>query len=162
MQTSMYKQQTMTRRVIASVIGGIVGGLVMAVGALLVGALFKAMFGITPNNILLQVADIVKSQSPVVGFVLHLIFSIIIGIGFGLVFGPLSTSYGRSIIFGLLYGAIWWVVGTLTALPLLTGQNVAWGAAFTLPFLPSLIVHLLYGLVTAVVFLWYLRRTSVH
>src|SRR4051794_30602113 len=91
---------------------------------------------------------------------LHLIFSSIIGIGFGLVFGPLTSSYRRGIIFGLLYGATWWVLGTLTALPLLTGQNVTWGAAFTLLLLPSLIAHLCYGVVTATIFLWYLSTRS--
>jgi hypothetical protein len=150
------KQQTMTRRIIASVLGGIVGGLVMAGAALLVGVLLKAVFGIIPTNVLLQIAAIVKSHSPVVGFALHLVFSSIIGIGFGLVFGPFMSSYKRSIVFGLLYGGIWWVVGTLTALPLLTGQNAMWGVALTLPFLPSLVAHLCYGLVTALIFSSYL------
>ena len=51
----------------------------------------------------------------------------------------------------------WWFLGPLTLLPLLAGRPVAWDLVDARAVLPSLFGHLLYGCVTAVVFVM-LRR----
>jgi uncharacterized membrane protein YagU involved in acid resistance len=100
----------------------------------------------------------VGSQSPVVGFLYHMFNSVIIGAGFGIVFGVLSHTYGRGALLGLLYGAIWWVLGPMILMPLLLGMGLQFGAAFTPPMLMSLVGHLAYGLITGLVYVAYTAR----
>ena len=96
------------------IIGGVVGGLA---GSLAFGALMGMM------GMLLMVASVVGSQSPVVGFLYHMFNSVIIGADFGLVFGGLSRTYGQGAGWGLLYGAIWWVLGPMILMPLMLGMG---------------------------------------
>ena len=88
------------QRLVAGIIGGVVGGL--AFGALM------AMMGMLP-----MVASIVgSSKLAVVGFLYHMFNSVVIGALFGLILGGLSHTYTQGAMFGLLYGVVWWVVGS--------------------------------------------------
>lgn len=136
---------TLRQRIIAGVVGGVAGGLVF--GAMM------AMMAMLP-----MVASVVGSQSLIVGFLYHMFNSVIIGAGFGLVFGAFSHSYGHGVLFGLIYGVIWWVLGPLVLMPILLGMGgPQFGMAFTQPILMSLVGHLIYGLLTALVYVWYIR-----
>jgi hypothetical protein len=142
------------QRLLAGIIGGIVGGL--AFGALM------AMMGMLP-----MVASIVGSKSAVVGFVYHMFNSVIIGALFGLILGGLSRTYGRGALFGLLYGVVWWVLGPMILMPLLLGmgsEGIAsqFGAAFSAPMLMSLLGHLIYGLLTGLVYVAYTTSRSAR
>jgi uncharacterized membrane protein YagU involved in acid resistance len=135
------------QRLLAGIIGGVVGGL--AFGALM------AMMGMLP-----MVASIVGSKSAVVGFVYHMFNSVVIGALFGLILGSLSRTYVKGAVFGLLYGVVWWVLGPMILMPLLLGmgsEGIAsqFGAAFSTPMLMSLLGHLIYGLLTGVVYVAY-------
>ncbi len=136
---------TLKQRIIAGVVGGVAGGLVF--GAMM------AMMGMLP-----MVASVVGSQSAVVGFIYHMFNSVIIGAGFGLVFGVFSHTYGQGAIWGLVYGVIWWVLGPMILMPLLLGMGLQFGAAFTPPMLMSLVGHLAYGLITGLVYVAYSKR----
>ena len=142
------------QRLLAGVIGGVVGGL--AFGALM------AMMGMLP-----MVAIIVGSKSAVVGFVYHIFNSVVIGALFGLILGNLSRTYGQGVVFGLLYGVVWWVLGPMILMPLLLGmgsEGIAsqFGAAFSAPMLMSLLGHLIYGLLTGVVYVAYVTSRSAR
>lgn len=63
-----------------------------------------------------------------------------------------------SVAWGLLYGALWWFLGALTLFPVLLGGALAWDGADAVRQLPSLVGHLAYGAVTALVFLSFERR----
>jgi hypothetical protein len=135
------------QQLVAGIIGGVVGGL--AFGALM------AMMGMLP-----MVASILGSKSAVVGFLYHMFNSVVIGALFGLIFGGLSHTYVRGAAFGLLYGVVWWVLGPIILMPLLLGmgsEGIAsqFGAAFSAPMLMSLIGHLIYGLLTGLVYVAY-------
>lgn len=136
---------TLGKRVIGGVVGGVAGGLV-----------FGGMMGVM--GMLPMVASVVGSQSALVGFLYHMFNSVIIGALFGLAFGALSRTYGRGVLFGLLYGAIWWVLGPMILMPLLLGMGLQFGAALTPPMLVSLAGHLVYGLITGLVYVAYSRR----
>jgi hypothetical protein len=138
----------LVQRIVGGVIGGIIGGLVF--GAMM------AMMGMLP-----MVASVVGSGSAVVGFIYHMFNSVVIGALFGLVFGALSHTYGQGALFGLIYGVIWWVLGPLILMPLLLGMGLQFGAAFTPPMLMSLVGHLLYGLITGLVYVAYVHSRSV-
>jgi hypothetical protein len=138
-----------TQRLVAGIIGGIVGGL--AFGALM------AMMGMLP-----MVASIVGSKSALVGFLYHMFNSVIIGAVFGLIFGTFSHTYGGGALLGLLYGAIWWVLGPMILMPLLLGMGLQFGAACTPPMLMSLVGHLIYGLLTGMIYVVYATTRSAR
>ena len=130
------------QRIVGGVVGGVAGGLVF-------GAMMAAM-GMLP-----MVASVVGSKSALIGFLYHMFNSVVIGAIFGFLFGAQSRTYGLGAVLGLLYGAIWWVLGPMILMPLLLGMGLQFGAAFTPPMLMSLVGHLLYGLITGLVYVAY-------
>ncbi|WP_426975440.1 hypothetical protein ACQCSU_11775 [Pseudarthrobacter sp. O4] len=124
------------RRVAAGVAGGIAGGLVFGV--------LMAMMGMLP-----VIASMVGSSSAVVGFGVHLVISVFIGLGLTVLFGNRFLSgYGRGALTGLGYGAIWWVLGPLMIMPVMMGMPLF---AVDLTALMSLMGHLIYGVILALV-----------
>lgn len=125
----------LARRVTAGAIGGIAGGLVFGV--------LMAMMGMLP-----MIASMVGSDSAVVGFGVHIVVSILIGLGLTVPFAGLLTSYGRAALIGLAYGALWWVLGPLLIMPLMLGMPLFMiDATAGL----SLMGHLVYGVILALV-----------
>jgi uncharacterized membrane protein YagU involved in acid resistance len=133
------------QRIIGGVVGGVAGGLVF-------GAMMAAM-GMLPI-----VASVVGSKSALIGLLYHMFNSVVIGAIFGFLFGAQSRTYGVGAALGLLYGAIWWVLGPMILMPLLLGMGLQFGAAFTPPMLMSLGGHLVYGLITGFVYVAYTHR----
>lgn len=124
------------RRVAAGVLGGIAGGIVFGI--------MMAMMGLLPT-----LATMVGSESPVVGFLVHMMISIMIGLGLTVLFGTrLLTGYLRGALVGLAYGAIWWVLGPLVIMPMMLG-----GALFVVNAgaLLSLMGHMIYGVILGLV-----------
>jgi len=120
----------------AGVIGGILGGIVFG--------MLMAMMGMLPT-----IASMVGSSSPVVGFGVHLMISILIGLGLTVLFGnSLLTGYGRGALVGLGYGAIWWVLGPLMIMPLMMGMPLF---ALDAAALMSLMGHMIYGVILGLV-----------
>ncbi|MFF4231050.1 hypothetical protein [Streptomyces sp. NPDC001820] len=115
---------------LAGLAGGLVFGQVMAV------------IGFLPT-----VAAIVRTDSPVVGFAVHLLIAAFIGS----IFGMLVARQRELLFWGLAYGVLWWFLGPLTLLPILLGRPVAWDVATAQALIPSLLGHLAYGAVTAAV-----------
>jgi len=105
-----------------------------------------------------QLAGLVGGTSPIVGVIVHLFISGLIGISYGLLFEHESPDFAAGIAWGLLYGLVWWFVGRLTLFPILRGLSFTWTHEAAAEALPLLIGHLIYGVVTAVVFLVFERR----
>lgn len=125
-----------SRRVAAGVIGGAAGGLVFG--------MMMAMMGMLP-----MLAAMVGSDSPIIGFLIHMMISMAFGVGLTVVTGSkLLTSYPRGVIIGVAYGAMWWVLGPLLIMPLMLG-----GALFVVNTgaLLSLMGHLIYGAILGLV-----------
>jgi uncharacterized membrane protein YagU involved in acid resistance len=133
--------ESLGRGALASVAGGLVFSIIM--------------FGI---DALPRVAAIVGGSSPVLGFIVHLLISALIGMSFGLLFQHEAPNLGAGVVWGMLYGLIWWFLGALTLFPILLGRPFDWSAQAAGGSLPSLIGHLFYGAATAAVFLWLERR----
>ena len=127
--------------VLASLVGGLLFSLVM----LATGALPR-------------VAAIVGGSSPVLGFVVHLVISALIGMSYGVLFRHEAPNMGSGVAWGLLYGLVWWFLGPLTLFPILLGGSFTWTSTAAGAALPSLIGHLLYGAATALAFLLLERR----
>lgn len=127
-------------------LAGLAGGLVF--GGVMV------LTGFLPT-----VAAIVRTDSPVVGLVVHMLFAAIIGS----VFGVLVTRQRELLFWGLAYGVLWWFLGPLTLLPVLLGRPVAWDVVTAQALVPSLLGHLVYGAVTAAVLaLWSSRERQLR
>ena len=124
----------MGRQIRAGVLGGLAGGIVFG--------MLMWMMGMLP-----MIAGMVGSASPAVGFLLHLLISAMIGVGFGILLDAYTITAGRATITGLLYGMVWWIVGPLILMPLMMGMGLGsqWNAAAIKAALPSLMGHLIYG-----------------
>ena len=72
----------------------------------------------------------------------------------GLIFHSLVAGTGS----GLGYGGIWWVLGPLTLMPLMMGMGTNWNGAAAAAMFPSLVGHLVYGLILGCTYAWLARR----
>jgi len=119
---------------------GIVGGLL---GGLVFGVLMGAM-GMFP-----MVGQLVGLPTNLAGFVVHMVIAAIIGAGYALISRFAARTLRSGIHTGILYGFFWWFLGPLTLMPLFLGQGlgVDWHVKAMQHSLPSLVGHLLFGLV---------------
>lgn len=109
-----------------------------------------AMMGMLP-----MIASLVGSSSTGVGFGVHLVISVVIALGLVVLLGHAFSSYGRGALIGLIYGALWWVLGPLLIMPLMMGMPVF---VLDATALWSLMGHLIYGLILGVVVVAVLNR----
>jgi uncharacterized membrane protein YagU involved in acid resistance len=122
-----------------------------ATASLAGGLLFSLVFVATGT--LPRVAALVGGSSPALGFVVHLGISALIGMSYGLLFAHESPNVATALLWGAVYGLLWWFVGPQTLFPILLGGQATWTVAAASAALPSLVGHLLYGLATAGAFL---------
>ncbi|MBG6240184.1 putative membrane protein YagU involved in acid resistance [Mycetocola sp. CAN_C7] len=134
--TSHSVTASLPRRIVAGVVGGLAGGLIFGI--------LMAMMGMLP-----MIASMVGSDSAALGFGIHLMISIGIGLGLTVLFGNwLLTSYPRGLVVGLVYGAVWWVLGPLIMMPLMLGMPLF---VVDSTALLSLVGHLIYGAILGTV-----------
>ncbi len=134
--------KSIARGATAGLGGGVVFGMMMA------------MMGMLP-----MVAGLVGSQSPVVGAVVHLAISAVIGATYGvaLTSGRFRLSARFAVISGIVNGIAWWVLGALILMPLGLGMTDMVFQIGTPQWL-SLMGHLIYGIVTGLVFVRLAQR----
>jgi hypothetical protein len=122
---------SMTSRT-GSLAAGVAGGLVGVAFGLLM-----QMMGMMP-----MVAMLARSESVVVGWIVHLVISSAIGASFALLFNGWAHTVTAATAIGVGYGALWWVIGGLAAMPAILGMPIfnvnamAW---------QSLMGHIVYG-----------------
>src|ERR1700722_15078029 len=104
------------------------------------------------TGVLPKVAGVDTSFVGFRGLVIHLSVSALIGMTYGMLFRNETTSSGSSIAWGWLFGLIWWYLGPMTLMPLLLTGVCDWSADAASALLPSLLGHLIYGAVTALIF----------
>lgn len=131
---------------------GIIGGLV---GGVVFGLMMQFMKTPDGASVMMMVAAVVRSQSLLVGWIYHLFNSAVIGALFGLVLASRATDYGQGILWGLIYGLVWWVLGAQILMPILLGMP----AFVTVTLAPmrsialgSLVGHAVYGVILGAVF----------
>ena len=105
------------------------------------------------TGVLTKVAGLDASFSNWHGLLVHLLVSTAIGMTFGLLFRNESTNLSAGVAWGWLFGLIWWYLGPMTLLPLVLTGVCDWSTDAASALLPSLIGHLVFGAVTACVFL---------
>ena len=129
-------------------------------GGLAGGAVFGAMMAMM--GMLPMIGKMVGHPSAVTGFLVHLGISAVIGASFAILFDRLVQSASGGLGYGLFYGAIWWLLGPLTLMPLMMGMGfgVNWNATAASQMLPSLVGHLIYGAILGVSYAWLQSRRS--
>jgi hypothetical protein len=105
------------------------------------------------TGVLPKIAGLDTPLSVLRGLFLHLLVSALIGMTFGLLFRRESSSLGLGVMWGWLFGLIWWYLGPMTFLPLLLTGEIDWRTSAASALLPSLMAHLIYGATTALTFL---------
>lgn len=125
--------------------------------ASLVGGLLFSLI-LLATGVLSNIAGMMGSSSVVLGFVVSMVISTLIGMSYGLLFRDEAPDAGSGIAWGLLYGLAWWFIGPLTLMPILLGHPFVWTAQAAGALLPFLIGHLIYGAATAGAFLLLERR----
>jgi hypothetical protein len=131
-----------TQPIVVAALAGIVGGIV-----------FGMMMAMMMPNMLGMIGGLVGAPS--LGWLVHLVFSAIIGAGFGValtVLGQTAVGWGGAIGLGLVYGFVWWILGPLLIMPTWMGMGPQLGMAFSGDMLMSLMGHLIYGVVTGAVY----------
>lgn len=92
------------------------------------------------------------------GLAIHLAVSTAIGATYGLLFRNEGSNFRVGVPWGCLFGMIWWYLGPMTLLPLALTGETDWRSSAASALLPSLVGHLIYGAVTAAIFLLLERR----
>lgn len=105
------------------------------------------------TGVLMRVAGVDTTFSNWHGLLVHLIVSTAIGMTFGLLFHNESSNLSTGVAWGWLFGLIWWYLGPMTLLPLILTGVCDWSTDAASALLPSVIGHLVFGAVTACVFL---------
>ena len=105
------------------------------------------------TGVLSSVAGLDTCLSGFHGFLLHMLVSALIGMTYGLLFRNEASSLGLGVMWGWLFGLIWWYIGPMTVLPFLLTGECDWRASAASALLPSLAGHLIFGASTALIFL---------
>lgn len=133
-----------SKPVLNGAIAGLAGGMVMG--------MLMGMMGMLP-----MVGLLIGQENAVVGFMVHMVISAIIGAIYGLIIARFPANAKTAIVGGMINGAAWWVLGALVLMPLALGMTeMIFVIGQTQWF--SLMGHLIYGLVTAFVYIPLARR----
>ncbi|MGQ0550068.1 MAG: hypothetical protein ACT4PY_10430 [Armatimonadota bacterium] len=126
-------------------LAGLIGGVISGAALSRIGAL--------PAT-----ASLVRADSVLVDFLMHVTVAAVLGAGFGVLMRYQRSGGGEALFWGLTYGALWWFLGPLTLMPLLTGGFLAWDVHSAQEAFASLLGHLIYGVSTGLA-LAAIRRT---
>ncbi|SES28771.1 hypothetical protein [Salipaludibacillus aurantiacus] len=125
----------MIQSVQIGILGGIAGGIVF-------GILMQMM------GMMAMIAMMAGSESLFIGWLVHMVISIIFGAAFGLGAANMSNIWLFSIMFGILI----WIIGPLVAMPLFMGIGTQLSQAFAPDQLMSLGTHIFYSLIVGSVY----------
>jgi uncharacterized membrane protein YagU involved in acid resistance len=148
MATASDSSAATTTRIPVGLAAGVAGGLS---GGIIFGMLMQ-MMGMLP-----MVAMLVGSKSTTVGWGVHLAISAFIGVTYAILFARWATRPATSLLLGMGYGVLWWVLGPLLIMPARLGMELFMFNAMTGQ---SLMGHLIYGAVLGLVY--GLIRTRLH
>lgn len=122
-----------SRMVSYGILGGVIGGILFGILMQMQG-----MIG--------MIAAMIGSESTVVGWIIHMMISIIFGISFVAVTSFIHNLWAAAVVFGIAI----WVVGPLVIMPLMLGMGTMVAQAFAPEQMMSLATHLFFAFVVAV------------
>jgi uncharacterized membrane protein YagU involved in acid resistance len=129
----------------------LVDSLKAGVGAGLIGGLaFGVMMGMM--GMLPMVGMLVRVESAVVGFIVHMLISATIGAVYSQAAVRLPQSWGVAAVAGAVNGVVWWVLGALIMMPLMLGMTDMVFVVGEMQWM-SLLGHLIFGVITGLAFI---------
>jgi uncharacterized membrane protein YagU involved in acid resistance len=131
-------QSSIAKHATWGAIGGLAGGVVFGI--------MMAVMGMLP-----MVGMLVRSESAVVGFVVHMLISAFIGAVYGVVISRFANTAGTAAVGGIINGIVWWVLGALVMMPLMLGMSDMVFAIGQAQWM-SLLGHLIFGVIAAFVY----------
>ena len=130
---------------VSGAVAGLAGGLVFG--------MMMWVMGMLP-----MVGMLVRQENSAVGFIVHMAISAVLGAIYGLIAGRFALNWTTAFVGGIVYGIVWWVLGALIMMPLMLGMSQMVFAVGQ-PQIFSLVGHILFGLVTAFVFIPLAKRS---
>jgi len=130
----------------------ILSGVIAGLGGGLVFGMMMAMMSMLP-----MVAGLIGSDNVVVGFMVHMVISAVIGASYGFIAPRLPSSWMMTIGAGMVYGVIWWVLGALVIMPWALGMGQMVLQIGDMQWL-SLMGHIIFGVIMAAVYKWQVNR----
>jgi hypothetical protein len=109
-------------------------------------------------GVLSRVAGVDVHLSTAGGLFVHLLLSVGIGMGFGLLFRDEASSFSMAGAWGWVFGLIWWYAGPLTLLPLVLTGSIDWRMSAVSELIPSIFGHIIYGAFTGFTFYFLEQR----
>ena len=133
-----------TKLAASGALAGLAGGLVFG--------MMMWMMGMLP-----MVGMLVRQENSAFGFVVHMAISAFLGALYGIIAGRFALKWTTALVGGIIYGIVWWVLGSLVMMPLMLGMTQM---VFQIgqPQLFSLVGHIIFGVVTALVFIPLAKR----
>lgn len=130
-----------------------------AIGGLAGGAVFGAMMGM--QGMLPMVAMLVGSESAMVGLLIHMLNSAIIGGLFAVTLGARATNLVSGTKMGLAYGITWWFLGPLLIMPIALGMGPQLSLSGMQGATQSLVGHIVFGGILGATFPLIAKRQSL-
>jgi NADH dehydrogenase len=87
----------------------------------------------------------VRADEAANGLVMHFFFGAVVGIGFAWLFRPAPLNYAESLMSGLAFGLLWWVILSLNLIPIVMGEGPQWEVEAAASAFPALITWLFEG-----------------
>lgn len=136
-------------KLLAGLVSGLMGGLVFG--------MMMAKMGTLP-----MIGKMIGLPPAAAGWFVHLGISAAIGVSFSILLGWLVTGRTSSLAFGTAYGTAWWFLGPLTLMPLMMGMGlgVNWNLTAAQNMLPSLMGHMVFGVVMGITYDLALRQIA--
>ena len=118
------------------------------------GSIFGVMMAVA--GMYPMISSMVGMENAIVGFVIHLIISAVVGAIFGFALDDMvMQGPGMSLGVGAVYGIVWWVLGPLLIMPAVMGMPLFAVEAQT----GSLFGHVIFGITMGVAYS-NMRRSS--
>lgn len=137
-------ESSVTKVATKGAIAGLAGGLVFGI--------MMAMMDMLP-----MVGMLVRQESAVIGFIVHMGISAFIGAVYGVIISRFANNTTTAAVGGVVNGIVWWVLGALIMMPLMLGMTDMIFAIGQTQWM-SLLGHIIYGLITAFVFMYLVKR----
>jgi hypothetical protein len=126
-----------TRAVVAGGLAGVLGGAIFDQW-MSAGEFFPLLSGLS------------ATLSPGRSLLLQFVFAVMMGVVFGVLFQRDVRGYGSCMGWGIGYAILWWFLGPMTLLPLVSHAPLDWSADAGGAMFGSLVGHILYGLILGV------------
>jgi len=125
-------------------------------GGALAGLIGGLLFGLAMRELgmLTSVASLINEENVVIGFAIHILIAVLLGVIFGWFIWFQRSGAGETLYWGLAYGSFWWFIGPLTLMPFFLTGNLNWTYEAAQTQLPSLFGHLLYGIGVGLSIVW--------